>query len=325
MPNILFPHQDVNSTHLPASSPEYGVLARFNALDCTKMRADMPYCSSAHPCGLAITQSLSSLTPQARQNLLHTVDNFGHQTSVLADIYQRHFASLELQPLASLAGATASSMDNRLTALQKALLQYQETLVRLRNHKATGREASARRAELRNQVKARFATLQKEFKLELKKMAPAAHIGKNRGSALTSAERGLTLAAQRRDRQLYVADGKQANNLKKMATGTRYVGNGMVVLDAGFRAREVQRMHSSGGNWQREASVQATGFGLGTAVGIGTGKAVVGGLIAIGLGATPVGWVVLIGLGAGVGFAAANIFDKAGKSFAASLWDRARQ
>ena len=96
----------------------------------------------------------------------------------------------------------------------------------------------------------------------------------------------------------------------------------MVALDAGIRVNHVHNTYQQGGNWQREAAIQATGFGFGGAAGLFTGKAVIAGLTTIGLGLTPVGWVVMIGIGVAAGFGAAYALDSGGKSLATWIWDK---
>ena len=322
MPNIIFPDRDFSSEQLSVSSTELSTLSRFNTLHLANMQANMPYCMAPHPQGRPITQSLSTLSPRSRQTLLHTVDTFGDQTSALADIYDRHLAGLELKGAGSVTGATAGAIEGHLTELQKALRKYQESLIALNNHKANGRRGMAGKTELTNLVRRRYNTLQTQFQLELKRRVPVEHIGKNRGSALTSAERGITLANRRRSRHLYVADGGQADRLGRLVKGTRFVGNSMVLLDAGLRAQGVRDTYRDGGDWQREAVVQTTGLGFGTAVGALSGKAVVGGLLMIGLGATPVGWVVLITAGVGTGLAVGSAGDWLGKASARWVYDR---
>lgn len=130
------------------------------------------------------------------------------------------------------------------------------------------------------------------------------------------------MAERRRGRHLYVSNVSEAQKLDRLARNVRFAGHGMVVLDAGVRVNGVYTTYQSGGNWMREASIEATGFGLGGAAGLATGKAVVVGLTAIGLGLTPVGWVVIIGAGIAAGATVGFYVDKRGKTFAANTWDR---
>ncbi|BBA35446.1 uncharacterized protein sS8_3509 [Methylocaldum marinum] len=152
-------------------------------------------------------------------------------------------------------------------------------------------------------------------------IVPRVALGKNRGNALTSAERGIPLASRRRGRGLHVADYGKAVELSNLAKGIQHVGRGMIVLDAGIRLRGVRKKYLRGENWMREASVQATGFGLGGAAGTLAGTVTVSALSTIALAATPVGWVIVIGAGLVVGFGVATVVDQAGQSLARGLWD----
>lgn len=174
--------------------------------------------------------------------------------------------------------------------------------------------------ELRRAVKQKYDVLQQKYQTELKQLAR--HPGKNRGNAINGAQRGITVAQRRSSRHLYVANATEAKQLNRLARNIRWAGNGLVAIDAGLRTAQVYDTYQQGGNWAREASIQATGFGLGGAAGLVTGKAVIAGLTMIGLGLTPVGWVVMIGIGVTAGAAAAFYVDERGKTFAANTWDR---
>src|SRR5690606_20482848 len=99
------------------------------------------------------------------------------------------------------------------------------------------------------------------------------------------------------------ANAQEARQLDRLARNIRWAGNGLVAIDAGRRAAGVYQTYQDGGNWQRQASIEATGFGVGGAAGIIAGNGVIAGLTFIGLGATPVGWVILIGVGIAAGAA----------------------
>ncbi|MBC6904590.1 hypothetical protein DWB84_03805 [Saccharophagus sp. K07] len=253
--------------------------------------------------------------------MVSTIDVFGDFTVALAAFYNDNLAFLDLQNTGSLLGAGATASEVRLNEFQKALLRYQNALIALNKQKGVGRGASASRITLENEVRSAYAELQKKYQTELKKVAPANSLGKNRGNALAGADRGITLA-RRRGRGINVASNAQALQIARMAKGISYAGKGLIALDAGIRVNKVRNVHRQGGNWQREATIQTTGFGLGAATGMFIGKVAVAGLTTIGLGFTPVGWVVLIGAGVVVGFGAAMAMDNVGQSVAATIWDR---
>jgi hypothetical protein len=215
----------------------------------------------------------------------------------------------------------APAAEARLTGLQKALLDYQKALLELRKVKGSGQTANIAKAKHAARVK--YQLLQMRYRAEINRFVNPADIGKNRGGPLTSAERGITLATRRHaGRRLYVGDSAQATKLARLANATRYVGNGLVVLDAGLRVQKVHGMYQSGGDWQRQAVMEVTGFGAGGAAGLLVGKGVVAGMTALGLAVTPVGWVVMIGLAAAAGFGAAYGGDLFGKNLASRIYNR---
>jgi hypothetical protein len=296
-------------------------LAHYNILGCSAFTANMPYCLEEHPEGRLITGTFARLPPASRERLMCTVDTFGDFTSALAGFYDKHLAGLTLQDGAGLVGAGTTVAEARLTGLQKALLDYQKALLELRKVKGSGQTANVARAKHAVQVK--FKLLQMRYRAEINRFVSPADIGKNRGGPLTSAERGATLATRRRsDRRLYVSNSAQATKLAQLATATRYAGNGLIVIDAGLRVQKVRGMYNSGGDWQRQAVMETTGFGLGGAAGLVVGNTVVSGLTALGLAVTPVGWVVMIGLAAAAGFGAGYVMDGVGKDTASWIYDR---
>ena len=217
----------------------------------------------------------------------------------------------------------ATVAEARLTGFQKALLNYQKTLLALRGHKGNGHAANATKAQLEHAVRLKYKLLQMRYRAEIAKFVSAAEIGKNRGGPLTSADRGVTLAGGgRRHRRLYVANSAQASRLALLAQGTRYAGNGLILLDAGIRVQKVHGMYNNGGDWQRQAVLETTGFGVGGAAGLLAGQGVIAGITALGLAVTPVGWVVMIGVAAAAGFGAGYVMDQVGKDTAAWVYDR---
>lgn len=324
MPEIFFPSQNISSQQIfGKDAPLINILAQNNAFSCNELTANMPYCLAemSSPESKIITQTLGNIPEASRQNLMCTIDTFGDFTATLAAFYDNNLKFIDLQTAGSLLGAGATASEVRLNGFQKALIAYQDALVALSNHKGVGRGPSAARIEKKNRVRLAYGELQKKYQTELKKIASPNSLGKNRGNALAGAERGITLA-QRRGRGINVASNTQALQIARMAKGVSYAGKGLVALDAGLRVHGVNKVHEHGGNWQREATIQATGFGLGGAAGLYAGSKVIAGLTMIGLGLTPFGWVVMIGAGLTVGFGAAYVFDTGGKNLAARLWDR---
>ncbi len=243
----------------------------------------------------------------------------------MAEFYDRQLANLDLETSSGLVGAGASAKGVRLTAFQRTMLDYQEALIQINEHKKngpSGRAGVLGKVELESLARRKYATMARQYRVELNSVARPEFRHKNRGHILNNADRGITLAKHHRSSKLSIDNVSQVQRLDRLARSIRYAGNGVIVLDAGLRLRNVHESYQRNENWQRELSLEATGFGLGGASGILAGKATVGALTMIGLGATPVGWVVMIGAGVAVGYSAATKMDGLGKWFADLLWNR---
>lgn len=323
MPEIFFPSQTLSVYEIFGKDhPALANLPRNNSFSCDALTANMPYCLDAvmHPESKIITQTLGNLPEGSRNNLMCTIDTFGDFTTTLAAFYDEHLAFLNLSNSVTLAGAAATVGEKRLNGFQAALKNYQDALIALNKHKGVGRGPSANKAALQGRVRAAYSDLQLKYHAELNKLTDPRNRGKNRGNALSSVDRGITLA-QGRGRGINVASNTQALQLANLSKGVSYAGKGIVALDAGIRIKGVRDTYKKGGDWQREAAIQATGFGLGGAVGTIAGSGAIAGLTAIGLGLTPVGWVVLIGLGIAAGVAGAKVGDWAGTEIATAAYD----
>ena len=283
------------------------------------------YISSKQSECRTIVTELEFLNHIERRNLYHCVMEFGEATLALAIFHQEHLSKITRRST-GLAGAGATAAGSRMSSFGSAVRNYENALFALHdfNHRRSG--SGAERAQLEQTVKIRYNQLNQKFQVEMARIVPRADIGKNRGTALTSSERGIELTRHSKGRGLHVTDQIQAGGLVKFSRAIRFVGNGAVVLDAGLRANNVRRTHHAGGDWMRETSVQLTGFGLGGAVGSFMGKnTVIGGAMLVakmGLALTPAGWVVLIGAGVAVGFAAGYGFDRLGQTLSSYIWDR---
>jgi len=327
MPEIAFTRRHCSAADL--AGMQSGAIAAFCNINASTTTAQLlphtPYCLRDEPLGLPIAQRLAALSADERQRLSCCVDLLGDLTVPLAAFYDRYLAFLDLQNVSGLVGAGATAREAGLLLFQSRLRDYQAALLALKAFDGRGRRGSgvAREALLRA-VNERFDRLNHQFRSDLARLVPKADLGRNRGTALTSAERGITLTSRRRGRGLYVAHQGHAVQLTGFAKAVSRVGKGAIMLDAGLRVRNVKKTHGHGDNWQREAAIQTTGFGFGGAAALSAGKAVAGGMVSIGLAATPAGWVVMIGVGVAVGFGTGYIGDRFGRGVASSVWDLGR-
>jgi|GEM_PF-1685445 len=328
MSEFFLPHQHVPAEDLFAAGDQ-DAIDRFlqqNA-DCRSgLHAQSPYCSEYHSAqDPLILSHLKQLPGSHRRQLSCAINEFGEQTHLLAEFYDRQLANFDLEASAGLVGAGTSSKGARLTAFQRTMVDYQQALIKLNEHRKNGRPGRAgmtSKMELESLARRKYDTMARQYRVELNSVARLDYRHKNRGHILNNADRGITLAKHHRSSKLSIDNVSQVQRLDRLARSIRYAGDGVIALDAGLRLRSVHESYQRNEDWQRQLALQTTGFGAGGASGILAGKATVGALTMIGLGATPVGWVVMIGAGVAAGFYAGSRGDSWGRQFASWLFDR---
>lgn len=325
MSEFFFPHQHIPAKDLFAAGDQEAI-ERFlqqNAECRNGLNAQSPYCSEFTSAqDPLILSSLQQLPNSHRRQLSCAIDEFGEQTHVIAEFYDRHLANLDLEATNGLVGAGATANGARLTAFQRTMIDYQEALIKLNEHKRGGRASMASKVELEAMARRKYATMAQQYRVELNSIGNPAFRNTNRGHILNNADRGITLAKHHRASKLSIDNVAEVERLNRLARSIRFAGNGAVVLDAGARLAGVYESYQRNENWQRELSREATGFGIGGASGMLAGQATVGALTMIGLGVTPLGWVVVIGAGIAVGFSTGSKMDSFGKWLADLLWNR---
>lgn len=289
----------------------------------------------------AIVCPLNAMSRQERDNLSCIIEEYGDEAQIIATFYDRYRTDMDeyqktkdvaqgASHANTFAGAGAAVYTARRDSFRDALLHYQDVLERLSNHTRVGRGPAAQKAKLQREAVAAYEVLNQRFQNELHKLVPEGNRGvnkrgnpRNKGNALSNAQRGLTLAERSDTQRIQVSNGYDQHRMGLLARGTRAAGPGFILLDAGIRYNLVRNEYRHGGDWQREAFVQSAGFGGATAAGIGVGMAAKAGLAAaqISLMATPVGWCMVIGTAAVVGYGLATGADSSFKAFAKRLWD----
>lgn len=290
----------------------------------------------------SILRKINSLPLYERVGLAANIDEMGDETHILVEFIYEHFTPEQLKKINSLVGASATAIkEARLTGLQQAMLHYENTLLELRKMKRSGQGPGigARRVRMQTQAHSAFNVLKQAYSRELNRLSPLAYRNKNRGNALSNANRGILLAERnvtaKPDPRINVSNSVQAVKLSGIAKFSNNAGRGAVLIDGALRTNDVLNVHSEGGDWIRQASVQMTGMGLGVAAGsrVGQGtvallskKAVSAGYMKAGLVAVgPKGWLVLgviVGTGLLVGLTVGKGVDEIGKNSASWLWER---
>ncbi|WP_276677538.1 hypothetical protein [Thalassolituus oleivorans] len=272
---------------------------------------------------------LNYLPAPQRQCIGNLAQACGNETLALAAFFDRYFSDENTQKLNSIIGAASTAAVARLDNFEKAIVNYQKSLNGLRtliassNH-GRGQAAAIQQAKVR--VREAYAELKTRYGIELQKFSPEAVRAKNRGTAFSNAERGITLATRNAnspkvDVRLNVEGQLQASQLARMGKLVNRLGNTAIVVDAGLRVVKVMDIEAEGGDWMREGAKQMTGFGFGAAAGMFFGKITFAGgaAIAVQAGLTlagPVGWLVLGAIFATsftVGFVVGSKADDLGK------------
>ena len=281
---------------------------------------------------VSVRNQLNRLAPAERQCIAGVAEACGDETAVLAAFLDRYFGDENMAKLNAAIGAGATGAFERLNNFEKAVVTYQKSLNNLRSLVESGkygRGHGQQVIEAKRSVRIAYAELAQRYAIELQSFSPAAHRAKNRGTAFSNAERGITLAkrkprAPKPDIRLNVEGQLQASQIAKMGKLINGLGTATIVADGVFRTTEVMGIAEDGGDWMRAGAREVTGFGAGTAAGLFAGKAAYFGLISI---AGPVGWGVLGAIfmvSLGVGYLASKVGSDFGEAVSDAAWDMSK-
>lgn len=252
---------------------------------------------------------------QQREIIGHTVESIGSDnTLALAAMYDEHIYPFLDADGVTLSGSMVGALSESRGNLLKSMQEYEKTLLQM----LEARRNSASRAELatlEQRARIQHAKLQQTFEYQLQRHA-ANYKSPRARSALASADRGVNIARSGRINshtaaKLEISKSGDVKALRHMSARASYLGNGLIVVDAGFRVHKVMDSKRNGEDYQRVAVREMTGFGMGTAAGIVGAKVsfsaglIVAAKVGAALSWTPAGWVILAGAGIvalGVGF-----------------------
>jgi hypothetical protein len=285
-----------------------------------------------------IRAQLNYLPAPERQCIGNITQMCGDETLTLAAFLDRYFSPENIQKMNSVIGAGATAAVARLDGFETAVVNYQKALNGLRGLAASGNHgrghsATVQKAKMR--VREAYAELGRRYGVELQKFAPEALRAKNRGTAFSNAERGITLATRnpnspKADVRLNIESQAQASKLARMGKLVNGLGHTAIAADAGIRVLKVMDIEAEGGDWMREGAKEITGFGFGSAAGIASGQlAFAGGTwLAVQAGLTlagPVGWILLgaiFSVSLVTGYFAGVEADKFGQALSDLLYER---
>ncbi|GAA3559073.1 hypothetical protein [Marinobacter xestospongiae] len=150
----------------------------------------------ADPQSLPVIRRINSLPIEQRKCLVKIVSSVGDEIYRLAAFFQEHFDSILAQGH-SLVGAASTAAHTRVTSFERALLDYREALLayqKLQSADNAGPGIGTRRLQAEARVRSAYQRLEVEYSRELARFSPETLRSKNRGGALSNANRGILLA-----------------------------------------------------------------------------------------------------------------------------------
>ena len=155
-----------------------------------------------------------------------------------------------------LMGSSTSVYANRIGGFAGSVKNYQAALMEYRQavtSKSPMKVAAKQKAHMA------FDRMQSQFRNELK--AVTAQANAKRGTPLTSAERATNIAKSSRNAaKLNVSSQVQVNNLVKFSKHTKFLGNGLAVIDFGSRIGNIHNSYEAGSNWERDLFIESSSF-----------------------------------------------------------------
>jgi len=288
------------------------------------------------PATRTIVRRINTLTPEERRSAANSAASMGDGVHEIAAFVEANLSPDGIHAINSVVGVASGAGEARLNGFQKAVANYQKRLMELQDtyRRYSGPGRGAYLAKIRQQVRVAYQDLQTQYRVELERFAPETIRARNKGNALSNADRGILLAERsanpaNADPRLNVADTVQADRMGKLSRGLNYMGKAAGALDGALRIGKVKATYDEGGDWLKEGSRQMVGFGFaGVATGLTTKGIITGGTAAaasLGLiSAGPIGWAVLgvtIGTGVLVGLGAGYFADYFGKEIADMIWE----
>ncbi|MFN3882145.1 MAG: hypothetical protein ACK4L8_12030 [Nitrincola lacisaponensis] len=255
---------------------------------CSEPTALSAYTPYVHGEGLSGRNSyiISALSrPSVARELTHLSLSFGEDNTLALAEMTKTLQDYNV----GLIGASTSVYANRIGGFAGAVREYQDALLFYRDEikRKSPFKAMAKQKALRA-----FQNLQIQFRHELSAVSSVNR--SRRDTPLTSVTRATNIARSSRNvARLNVTSQIQANNLVRFADHTKFLGNGLAVIDFTSRVGNIHNEYKSGGEWERELFIESSSFAAsalaGTAV-VNAGVAALGILVV----ATPIGWVGLV-------------------------------
>jgi len=201
-----------------------------------------------------------------------------------------------------LMGAATSVYAHRIGGFAGVVANYQAALMEYRQAITAN---PAMKTIAKQKAQTAFQKMQIGFRHELAVVTAQSHA--RRGTPLTSVTRATNIAKSSRNvAKLNVVNQIQANHLVKLSQHTKFLGNGLAVIDFGNRIGKIHNNYQADGDWERDLFIESSSFAFSAIAGtvaVNVGSSTLAFLMM----ATPIGWVGLIVGGVAVaGVAAAT-------------------
>jgi len=187
-------------------------------------------------------------------------------------------------------GSSTAVYGNRLSSFTDSIRNYQDALMKYRDVMKSG---GANKALAKQNVTRAFGKMQFGFKQELNSVSAGIKAGQ-KGLPINNPTRAMNIARSSRNTvKLELTSQVQASQLARFGKSTKFLGNGLAVIDFASRVGNVHNSYAAGENWERELFIESSSFALSAATGVAAvnvGSAALGFLMI----ATPIGWVGLI-------------------------------
>ncbi len=249
-----------------------------------------------------ITSRFNKMCLKERVTLQNMVATNGENLYSEINFYNRYLTSAALSDVNSLIGVTGDANKARLDDFQKSLLNYQNALLDLQQGKynKTPMPYSGRHLA-ETMVRRAYKELIEQHKTTMQSIVSASALNRNKGNALSNAERGVLLATRSQGRKvdprLMVHDVFTANKVAKYAGVIAKVSGPLtLIVDGTLRYGKVATVREAGGDWHRESAIQLAGL-TGAVTGAtvaGLGAAYAGKLVITAAAFSgPIGWALM--------------------------------
>ncbi len=213
-----------------------------------------------------ITSRFNKMCLKERVTLQNMVATNGENLYSEINFYNRYLTHAALSDVNSLVGVTGDANKARLDDFQKALLNYQNALLDLQQGKYNKTPMPYSGKHLaETMVRRAYKELVEQHKTTMQSIVSASALNRNKGNALSNAERGVLLATRSQGRKvdprLMVHDAFTANKVAKYAGVIAKISGPLtLVVDGTLRYGNVVTVREAGGDWHRESVIQLAGL-----------------------------------------------------------------